>query len=1345
MIRGLAFWVTLLPFLWFSCVGFSADGGPRPDGWRVAEEVELPWTEVRAFGGNEGEYVRYEAAEGTGSASWLRMVMESEEKARLLHAKYVHDLKLGGGIAREAEIAGSAIKYYEIAEQGCVVAAHYARSVAFLTADTPETLKTLAGAAGMENSAWRFAADMEVPLYIRGWNDFPFRFYYWFDQHPRDVSSRDYKRLPEFDWAKAQGTGFINWVNVATNDTAEGLSFNNGIHWAIRAAARRGLPTVINTSLTNNQVPVMNYFAHETQMGMPDFIGSFYCVADPGHAGIRELSWGSQKGKDAQLAALQTVVRETRDMPGVIEFLEPHGEVHHGNHDIYLEYGPVADRSFQEYLRQEYQDNLAEISRRWYGDADYLKSWDEVRVPEIAGFAGWNADALDLKGDWRIRYEPEKGKPPVPREAEAGEDEGRVRNENQIARNEWERAIRAPEEWFAADFDDADWPTIPVPGHDRIMFVHRRNPAVFRRTFTVPEEWRQKNERVWIYVWDLNREHSQTQQVWVNGKLAGEQSVPHPRNNVMVFEVSDILKAGENSVALRLSEGFLSYKVYLSSHEPAWYPKLSPTENCRWVDFVGWWRWSRIEAVRRGLEMIREVEPDKGIVCMSPYSYFAGIRELCVKYGGRFHDTGGMSGSLSYDLPGMMRGAGLPSSLEPGGPAGDAAELRRFTSLWAIEGINAIHYYIHIGSVFWDAEMKKLFEELKPQIQFMGKYHVPRGEVASLMDDRQTNLTDFPLIGKGQYNTFIRHEPGLWSLARYFTQEYYWDNITLYDFEDLRQENLRRYRTVIDTNCSILSEKQVKDIERWVRDGGVFVTHVQTGRHLPETADAWPISALTGYRVTYIDPHDERGEASWRGLEVAENQSVIRPENWPKEWRRGNGLSLEKTAPECVDLLYWEDGSVAAGIRPLGKGYVIHLGAKFSNNVVWWGDARSLKTVMNEILEWRDTPTHPARAENVLMQPAVTNDGLFDVWTTVNIRREPCETRIVFPKGRVAPAELTEIGTGKRWALRAQEDGSFATDTILYVAEETRIFTAPRKKLDAAALEWAKLQRSWWQGAWKPASDAERLAPPMQEHTLAVNHDWALRDLADEEKPEDFAAVNYNDSAWQRGTLESWIVPEDSPASRRVFRREFRIPEHWKGGEALMMFQGSYDSPFMGRGDSRLWLDGVELKRYHRGVSLEDWKPGRTYQVTIYCEGWTDVNGPSGNFWIAWVPKPVKTLSLAGEWTPSNDALHWYETPIALPGAWPEKANFAKRKFEMPAFDAEKTQVFVRFETARSGLTGVIINGHYIRRSHHDLSETTFLNITPWLKPGAVNEMEIVGRGGENQEVKEIRLDFYER
>ncbi len=1336
-----------LAFLFLTVFTLSAEA-IAPDGWKITSKTTLPETAIRAFGAQSAFYTQYETPDAR-PASVLCITAESPEKAKLLHAKYLHDLNLCGLYLQNAaakkilpgmqkKLPDPQVLYYDFPGQGCLTAAYTVRQIFLFTAANADDLKTLfatQAAVFPVQIDWHFAPETEVPLYIRARNDNPFRFYYWFNQFPEGVRPENYRFLPEFDWAKQMGTGFSDWCNVATNDNAEGLTMLPSIQWAIRAAGRRDLPVIVDTSLTDNQSANMNRFAAETMMGNPDFVGAFYCVADTSHAGIRPLSWGSQAGKSQILATLQQIVRETRHVENVVEYLEPHGELRHANSDIYLEYGPVADASFRDYLRREYNGDLSAVSRRWHDDPAALRSWDDVRVPEIASFAGWNADALDLKGDWRVQQEPPRGEPPVPEEPQSDDQ---VRHRNHMAKEAWERGVRAPAEWFSESFDDSAWPAIPAPGHDRIMFVHNRRPAVFRRDVTVPEDWRRKHDRVWIYVWDLNRASGHPEQVWLNGTMVGQQEIQHPRNNVMVFEVTDQLRAGKNTVAVRTAEGFLAYKVYLSPHAPQSYPLLAPTENRRWVDFAGWWRWSRIDAVRRGMEMIREEEPDKGIVCMSPYSYFAGIRELCATYGGHFHDTGGMSGTLGFSLPALMRSAGLACTLEPGGPANDPPELRRFTSLWAIEGLNSIHYFIHIGSVFWHPEIRGLFERLHTQTQFMGRHHIPKGQIASLMDDRVGNLTDFPLMGNE--NVFIRHDPGRWAVSGYFLQEYHWDNVTLYDFEAAEQKRLADYRVIIDTNCSILTGKQVADIERWVRDGGVFVTHVQTGRHLPDVADAWPISKLTGYRVTHIDPHDTDGKAQWRKLRFTADQPVFREADWPEHQKHANGLSLEKVAPECTDLLYWEDGTVAAGMRPLGKGYVIHLGAKFCDHVIWWGN-EGFKTAFMQILQWHNMPQLPARAERVLLQHSVTNDFLHDVWTLTNHDRPDCETRITFLHD--APAELLEVCTGKRWPLTRQDEGTYTTDTISMARNETRIFTAPRAEIADSQLAWLEHQRAWWQGAWKPDADTPLLGQPAQPNTCPFNDDWAFLPLADDQQPEACTAVNFNDSAWQRGKLESWTVPEDSPSKRRVFRRTVRVPDAWRDGDVTLYYQGQYDNPYLIGGRGRFWLDGEEIQRPYRGIPLTGAKPGQTYQVTIYCEGTGDVCGPSGNIWLWRTAIPAKTFSLAGDWSTSTDALRWSADTTALPGPWPEKARFARRTFTMPAFQ-NSTQVYIRYTAARPGLTGVIINGRYLRRHHHDLSETTHLNITPWLRPGQPNEIEIVGREEHDQQITEIRLDFYE-
>ena len=65
-----------------------------------------------------------------------------------------------------------------------------------------------------------------------------------------------------------------------------------------------------------------------------------------------------------------------------------------------------------------------------------------------------------------------------------------------------------------------------------------------------------------------------------------------------------------------------------------------------------------------------------------------------------------------------------------------------------------------------------------------------------------------------------------------------------------------------------------------------------------------------------------------RRLHLVSGQKVFHSD--VPEWRyveSSAGLSLRKIDPACEDLLQWDDGAVAAGVRRLGKGMVFHLGA----------------------------------------------------------------------------------------------------------------------------------------------------------------------------------------------------------------------------------------------------------------------------------------------------------------------------------------------------------------------------------------------------------------------------------
>ena len=80
---------------------------------------------------------------------------------------------------------------------------------------------------------------------------------------------------------------------------------------------------------------------------------------------------------------------------------------------------------------------------------------------------------------------------------------------------------------------------------------------------------------------------------------------------------------------------------------------------------MDWREWSRMASARRGVEMIREVDPNRQIDFMAPHGSANGLKTLTEQFGGNFKDTGFMSGVWADLLPSMMRGSGMPVAQNP--------------------------------------------------------------------------------------------------------------------------------------------------------------------------------------------------------------------------------------------------------------------------------------------------------------------------------------------------------------------------------------------------------------------------------------------------------------------------------------------------------------------------------------------------------------------------------------------------------------------------------------------------------------------------------------------------------
>ena len=1214
---------------------------------------------------------RFSFSEEDG-VSVLTLRAESSEKAKLWQAKYLSDMTNTIGNASMGWFGEKLFHVIRLGDGdtlGWGTVVRDGRTVTILTSPGRNNLfdAALKKGATLENTR----AVVDVPTYLNGWEQHAFRFYYWAGQKPQGVQA--YDALQEFDFMQDK-TGVIFWTAPHRADRAEGIGDANQWNWAFDAATKRGVPVTLNLSIAET-VSVGNAYREENMTHAPNFAGTYLRLMQPGHSGGTMLSWASDVGRHRLLSGLQDTLKKY-NTDTVMDILEPHGELNHGDWTVLVEYGPLVDRSFREFLKERH-GSLRAVEKR-HGKA-YGK-WDNVRLPEIAEFAGWGPQAVDIEGDWKVHY---------PALAE-GSRRPSVSVENNIY------AAEPPDpKLFAADCDDSQWGVIhKMTGSDEGLFLPKQ-PAVVRRTF----QWQPKPGKQWLYLWDLNMVHGREVIVYVNGQEAGRSEIPFATPHWMVCEVSGLLKAGENQIAAFLPNGFIGYRAYITPDAPAAYPYFPGSLNALWADFSDWQGWSRNKAVEQGVAMIREAEPDKTIICMSPDHYVNQLREICRKYGARFHNTGYMAACHAEYLPMLMRGVGLPFSLEPGGPAGDVPEFKRFMGYYLTEGVNAIHYFIHVGAVLWNQPIREHFEKVLPALRMMGQYHQPKSDVAMLFDSDINALMGYPwrMASSAASTGFWE-----WRFPVTLIADYPPDGIIPVDFSNGVADD---YKVVIDSNCMLMRDDTRAGIREWVKRGGIFVSMFETGRHTPETPDAWALQDISGYRPQVFSEYKGLRNDPVRRVKATrvDGQPVF--VNAHREMN-ADGARLESVAPGTIPLYCWEDGSVAIGMRPLGKGYVITFGMRLLPS----GDEH-IRLLLCDVLKWAGARQMELLAPRHLNpKHYVSNNGLTDVWVVWNSSDKPLGYTFAFRDGQ--PRALTDALTGQP-ADPSAEIPPF----------EFRMLTSPRANAAADASRiWFGIQRGYWQGTGKLAFAAKgKDTSGFGKNVLPLDGPWTVNG--------------------EQMELTSWTSDTVGDTMRFTAEKTFTVPKDWKDGEVGLWCVGLYTGHLNVTGRARFLLNGQEAVPFRDGGGVAGHplplKAGETATLRVEIENSNDlsVRGLAGQCFLTFTPTPARVVDLSGEWDVRSEISSPGTTRQAIPGK--VTGGFISRTFDLPPL-AKGDRVYLHMRN-ENDITGAIINERYVRRNHHMFGEVTHLDVTHIVKPGEPNRIVLCGLN--NDPKRTCRID----
>jgi hypothetical protein len=1230
-----------------------------------------PPVKLRGYGTVSGDVVAL--AHG---ASRLTIHCESEAKARLLEAKYLSDLGLLPGVTP----APGNVAERQIEGQGIIAASRDGNDVIIEARDGSSagwsSRQTGADTADITEK------DAGVPMYLDRWDRYGMRYYYAALALPSNISApptpTPYSPADDFTFAMDSGNcGLVLWQSPFPTEQAEGILKTPMWDWVVTQAKKTGVPLGINIS-TGVPCSLYNRYREEWSMSDPQYLGGFYGLLSPDE-GI--FSWDSVAGRDAQMAELQLTVRQYDKVDNVVNWLNPDGEMGHDAPDNLINYGPTADAGYRKFLKAKY-GTVDVVAKRWFDDTNALHAWKDVHVPELASFLGWGKDAVDLTGEWKVGH------------------------------------VAAPSpETAAPAFDDASWPTMTAPG-DAIGILLPRKPALLRRHVTIDPAWRAAHGKVWLYVFDLSDtrgvrlDPARGTHAFLNGAELREAdpSEPESQSHWAAYDVSSTLKPGDNVVAVYVPQGFFNYRVYFSPQAPRGYPDLGPQLNAQWADFIDWGSWSRGEAVKRGAQMIRQVDPNRPITFMSPDTYADDIKSVCEDYGGVFHNTGYMAGVWADFHSMEMNSVGLPTDCEPGSGAKTLNEFKGFLGRWSTEGIQGVDYFQHIGDVEWNPEIKNYFAQTLNLWHLIGKYHTPKAQLALFSSDRIDRLYGFPFHPnrKGDW----RH--GHWDVRfnELLMPDFDRDELFPHDFERGYADG---YKVIIDSNTSVMDPELVAQIAKWVKAGGIFITYGDTGRHTSTQKDAWPISAISGYRVTATDQPR-------RHVTPAEGQQLIANDT---TWRNagGPGNTIEKQSPDCMDLLTYSDGSTAAGLRSLGKGCVITLGAQLG-----FGET---KHFFENILDWAKVPRISAAAPNVLMRHFVSNNGLYDVWAMWNNRQLPVTTTLTISNGQHLDSAW-DVKTAQPIPLKQGRDGAMMPVNLDPFV--TQVVLTPRHEIAAAPAEWFALQRNWWRGSGDPGATLPEFK---SKYTLDLQPAWRFKPLdGNASQGAALADPKLDDSSWEKQPLGIFNFAPHDGTLHAMFRKKFTVPANWTSGPVTLWLSEWHGVGYLDHGQA--YFDGQPVSdRAILGDALKGaLKPGTTHSLAVEIWGSNPVVGTPASVWLNYRPDAPDHQDLAGDWQSALDGLT-YAQPVTIPGTY--KGPALRRMVNVDAAHANQTAVL---RIGATDIYGVIVNGTWISRFHHHIGNNFDIAITPYLKFGQENQIVLFG-GTNAHAVKNLSLEYY--
>ncbi|GEM_PF-1539054 len=1186
-------------------------------------------------------------------SAWVTMEARDARKAMTCASKYLADT-LGFGEIKQVRDQPSPATVLSLEGTGWWVLGVEGQKFHILFAHSKEDLTGLCKRA--QAAAWHPVERDSYPKWLDCFDNSSLTFWFsGFGMRPTDYPS-------DFEWCANQQFGFCTPIgNSERRLIAPGVVDTSVMDWYAAMARKYRIPYKMMAAMAEpiRSESLWNYAPLPHLTSAEGHIAAFPFYYE---RSAMSSSFQPTAATDAYTLDFRRRVSEQFKSESYLMGHHVMQEMPSGPFDILglaaVAGTPEIQELWRQYVRNILKLDLKGAGLRYQGDAAAYSSWADLQIPSLKELAGWDPSVTDLKGTW----------------------EGRADRQKQAVTERWFDDGTPSERWKPVDSQDLG-----------IMFYgsSRKEDSCdywLRRKFTTSA-----NSTGPKFLHMACTPNAPIPEIWINGKQLKLLTLINPAvpDWDLCFDADEAIQPGENLIAVNTKGAPIASYVFIGARGKWSYPGASEIVNRRYYDSIKFEEWLVMRELENRMIAIRSGDPNRPMKIMAPHNYMDLVMDLCARYGAYPHDTGSAGSWFApFNYSRYARTRGLPNSAEQGSVPDHASSLQACMTRYLMTGVDMVDNVGHIARYSNDPKKGPWIAQNRELLRCIGKLDYLPPSIGILRSGRELRL------GMSDIFQWDLGRGALPSSGRPFTYA---------ELGDVKNGHINQYKILIDCATTVLADEEVTALENYVRQGGIFIAFHNTGMHTPEKAYAWPISRLTGLKVTGPVPESagktirfNTQQNVWPALRGREVDGMGVSLDWKKQDRTGTPIAMEALTPEIQVVAEWKSEeaphNIAIACRTIGKGKVITLGSTFWRHAKDEGgrfDEAGTVPYLDELLTTLGVPRE-TNAGELWAEQWRSKNGLYDVYSVaqMNSKAAPASTDVKLR--RVAP--ITRL-----WEISAlqhpehpvrQEDGGITIPKVEMEAMQCRVYASPRTDIENAPLDWIKVQtRQWGKLAKIDKEDQRHVTVEPAKDVFPLIDNWLC---ATGKRDTSWANPDTQlSSEWKPVKLGSFAAMGLEEETIAQFRKKVILPANWAGQTVALHFNAENVSWGIGP-KGYLWING-QLAAIKQPLKLEadnsfviELTPEQTKNqvlvIGLEVDGRpTDQNqskarpaGVTGSFFLQMTAPPAQTTALT-EWTQASDLnvltpanigqkvdCMYLETSFVLPAQWPGRKLYLK-------------------------------------------------------------------------------------